>query len=81
MPTVVAIVDFAFEPAQVSIAAGSEVTWSHAGRAPHTVTFDDGTDSGQLDGGDTYSRTFAQAGTYDYHCAIHPTMTGTVTVD
>jgi plastocyanin len=43
------------------------------------VTFDDGVASPtQSDG--TYSRTFAAAGTYTYHCTVHPSMTGTITV-
>jgi plastocyanin len=47
----------------------------------HTVTFDDGSaDSGNLAPGSTFDHTFATAGTFAYHCAIHSSMHGTVTV-
>jgi hypothetical protein len=51
--------------------------------APHTVTSTSGPakiDSPQLNKGDTFSYTFTKAGTYQYDCAVHPDMTGTVTV-
>ena len=31
--------------------------------------------------GDTYSFTFTAAGTYPYHCSIHPNMVGTIVID
>ena len=79
--TAVSIVDFAFQPASIEVPAGSTVTWTNAGAAPHTVTADDGSfDSGQLKPGATFSQTFSTPGTYTYHCEIHPQMTGTVVV-
>jgi hypothetical protein len=45
------------------------------------VTADGGAfDSGNLATGQTFSQTFSAAGTFAYHCNIHPQMTGTVTV-
>jgi plastocyanin len=77
----VSIVDFAFQPASVEIATGGTVTWTNTGQAPHTVTADDGSfDSGTLSPGTTFSQTFATAGTFTYHCNIHPQMTATVIV-
>jgi len=77
----VSIVDFAFQPASVEIATGGTVTWTNTGQAPHTVTADDGSfDSGTLSPGATFSQTFATAGTFTYHCNIHPQMTATVIV-
>jgi plastocyanin len=77
----VSIVDFAFQPGSVEVAAGGTVTWTNTGQAPHTVTADDGSfDSGQLAPGASFSQTFNTAGTFTYHCSIHPQMTGTVTV-
>lgn len=73
------IVDNGFDPGDVEVAAGETVEWVHTGNAGHTVTFEDGEDSGSLSGGDTYSRTFDETGEYPYACAIHPTMQGTVT--
>jgi plastocyanin len=79
--TAVSIVDFAFQPASIEVAAGSTVTWTNTGAAPHTVTADNGAfDSGQLKPGATFSQTFTTPGTYTYHCEIHPQMTGTVVV-
>jgi plastocyanin len=72
---------FAFNPATITIPAGSTVTWTNSDSATHTITADDGTwDSGAVANGKTYSRTFDTAGTYKYHCAVHPSMTGTVIV-
>jgi plastocyanin len=77
----VSIVDFAFQPASVEVAAGSTVTWTNSGAAPHTVTADNGAfDSGQLAPGASFSQTFDTAGTFTYHCEIHPQMTATITV-
>jgi plastocyanin len=80
--TSVAIRGFAFDPPATSVAVGSEITWTNADPAPHTVTADDGSfDSGPMDPGRTFSATFDQPGTIPYHCTIHPTMTGAVTVE
>ena len=77
----VEIVDFAFQPATLTVPAGTTVTWTNAGSAPHTVTADDGSfDSGQLDSGATFQQTFDTAGTFSYFCAIHPRMQATVIV-
>jgi plastocyanin len=73
----VSIVDFAFEPAALRVAAGDTVTWTNDGLAPHTVT-GDFADSGVLDPGQTFSHTFDSEGTFDYFCAVHPDMVGSV---
>jgi plastocyanin len=81
MTTPVSIQDFFFSPANVSVQAGSTVTWVNEGNVPHTVTSDDGQfDSGVLMPGDSYTVVFKGRGTITYHCAIHPSMTGSVTV-
>jgi plastocyanin len=75
------IVDFAFDPAAVEVPVGGTVTWTNGGGAPHTATADDGSfDSRRLQPGESFSQTFGTAGTFPYHCDIHPQMTGTVTV-
>jgi plastocyanin len=77
----VSIVDFAFDPGSVAVDAGGTVTWTNQGPSAHTVTADDGSfDSGTMNAGDTYSFTFMSAGTFSYHCAIHPNMVGSVAV-
>jgi plastocyanin len=76
------IVEFAFGPDAVTIPAGTSVTWTNEEiGVPHTSTADDGAwDSGTLAEGEAFSHTFTDAGTFAYHCSIHPSMTGSVTV-
>jgi len=76
----VSIVDFAFKPDAVTVKAGTTVTWTNHGRT-HTVTADAGSfDSGHISSGGTFSMTFKKAGTYAYHCSIHPSMVAQVVV-
>jgi plastocyanin len=77
----VAIVDVAYQPGSIKIQAGDTVTWTNTGTTPHTVTADDGSvDSGSLAPRASFSHTFPAAGLFTYHCAIHPQMTGAVTI-
>jgi plastocyanin len=77
----VAIANFAFDPADVEVAAGTTVTWTNNDGTPHRVKAnDDSFDSDDMSQGDTFEHTFDTAGTFDYICAIHPSMKGTVTV-
>jgi plastocyanin len=77
---------FAFKPLSVEVKAGGKVTWTNKDGAPHTTTSGkpgakDGRWDGQLAASNgTFSFTFAQAGTYDFFCAIHTSMTGQVVV-
>jgi len=77
----VSIANFAFAPASMTVAVGTTVTWTNTDSAGHTVTAADGSfKSDKLGTGATFSQTFAKAGTYAYHCSIHSSMTGTITV-
>ena len=77
----VVIQGMAFGPASLAVAAGTTVTFANQDSVPHTVTSDDGLfDTGQLSPGQSAQLTFTGAGTYPYHCAIHPSMTGVLTV-
>jgi len=79
--TAVMISGFAFDPDPIEITAGTTVTWTNMDSTDHTVTFDEGDDdSGNLANGATYEETFDTAGTFTYHCNIHSSMHGTVTV-
>ncbi len=79
--TQVAISNFAFNSADLHVAAGTTVTWTNNDTAPHTVTADDASfTSVTLNKGDTYSKTFATPGTYPYHCIIHTMMKADVVV-
>ena len=78
----VTIQNFAFSPKTLTVAPGTTVMWTNKDSAPHTVTSDSGSTlaSGDLSQGKSYTHTFTKAGTYAYHCAIHPYMHGTVIV-
>lgn len=83
---VVVIRDFAFHPQELTVSAGTEVTWINCespGGASHTATSDAGIwDSGLLgpDGSAVFRRTFQEEGTFDYHCTPHPFMQAQVQV-
>lgn len=80
-----------YTPAHDSVAVGSTLTWTwsscsgdgYGGStcASHSVQFDDGGESSDIQDSGTFSRTFATAGTYTYHCAVHgAAMAGTIVV-
>ena len=78
--TAAEIKGFAY-PADLAVAAGGSVTWTNADSAPHTVTFDDDTcASGSIGPGASVTVRYDVAGTFAFHCAIHPRMTGTLVV-
>ncbi len=67
-----------FQPSSITITAGSIVVWTDNSDAPHTVTSDAGAPSAfnttqNVTQGKTFALQFNQAGTYHYHCNIHPT--------
>jgi plastocyanin len=79
-----------YSPGAKTVAAGATVQWAwntctgdaYSGQTcvSHSVTFDDGATSPTQDQG-TYQRTFATAGVYTYHCAVHgAAMAGSITV-
>jgi plastocyanin len=75
------ITNFAFAPSAVTIPAGSTLTWTNHDEEPHTVAAGDGSfHSPGMGAGATYSFLFANPGTFDYVCSIHPFMHGTVVV-
>ncbi len=75
----VEISGFAFTPSTLTIAKGTTVTWTQKDAAPHTVT-SSAFDSGTLNAGQTYSRTFDEIGSFDYRCNFHQSMTGKIIV-
>lgn len=75
------IQDFSFAPPTLGTTAGTKLTWTNSGPSNHTVTANDGSfDSGTIQLNGSFSFTPTKAGTYAYHCSIHPTMTGTLVV-
>ena len=80
--TEVKISNFTFNPPQVTVKAGSTVTWSNDDDIPHTVTSTTlAFKSAALDTDQKFSFTFATPGTYKYFCSLHPHMTGTIVVE
>jgi plastocyanin len=79
----VTISNFSFSPADITVKKGATVTWTNQDSTAHTVMETDGKDgpkSQDLNQGQTYSFTYNTVGTFAYHCSVHPSMTGTVTV-
>ena len=86
------IIDFQFVPQSVTVNLGDTVQWTNQGPSIHTTTSDTGVwDSGamapgqsfgygSMASGQSFSRIFGTAGTFTYHCTIHPFMTGSVIV-
>ena len=79
--TVVEIHNMKFNPANLTVTAGTKVTWVNQDESPHTVT-DKGKvfRSAALDTKDSFSYTFAAPGEFTYFCTIHPMMVGKIVV-
>jgi plastocyanin len=77
----VSIQNYMFAPATLSVPVGTTVTWTNNDTVVHTSTSDVSVwDSGPITPGQSYSYTFSRAGTFTYHCMIHPYMHGTIVV-
>jgi len=77
----IVIKKFMFNPMDVTVPAGTDVTWENQDGEPHTVVSLSGDFRSQaLDEKDNFSHRFDQPGTYKYICSIHPKMVGTITV-
>src|SRR5271169_4669346 len=78
---VVTIDNFTFGPPEMTVAVGTTVKWVNHDDIPHTVVEKNKAfRSKALDTDDTYSFTFASAGTFDYFCGLHPHMVGKIIV-
>jgi plastocyanin len=78
----VSIQNFSFKPANITIKRGTRVIWINKDTTQHTATANNARsfDSGPLGPGRRFSHTFKRAGKKAYHCEIHPSMKGSVTV-
>jgi plastocyanin len=77
----ITIDNFTFTPKELTVAVGTTVRWVNHDDIPHTVVEKKTTfRSKALDTDDSYSFTFASAGTFDYFCGLHPHMVGQVIV-
>jgi plastocyanin len=79
--TMIKIDNFAFAPADVTITAGTTVTWKNGDGEVHRVQEDhNGFSSAALDTDDSFSHTFTRPGIYHYFCSVHPYMVGKIVV-
>jgi|GEM_PF-890415 len=77
----VAIYQYMFHPAVMTIPVGTTVTWTNYDPFAHTSTSDTGVwNSGSINPGASYQYTFNTPGTFPYHCMIHPFMHGVIIV-
>jgi uncharacterized protein (TIGR03118 family) len=80
-PVAVNISNFAFAPPTLTIAAGTQVTWTNQDTAAHNVVADNGSfGSSGLQLNQKFSQSFSTPGTYPYRCSIHPFMQGKIVV-
>jgi plastocyanin len=87
-PLEIDIASHAFAPQNAQIYQGDSVVFTWRGPdTNHSATGDDfDTDAGKPPAtilhttGDTYAVTFNKLGTFNYHCKVHPSMTGAITV-
>ena len=78
----VQIDQFTFAPQQVTVKAGTTVTWTNDDDVPHTVASSTKLfKSKTLDTKDRFSFTFTTPGIYEYFCSLHPHMTGAIVVE
>jgi plastocyanin len=78
----VTIVNFDYQPDQLSVPLGTTITWTNTSDRPHTVTDRGGTfDTDPILPGATATVTFSTPGTYHVFCRINPSkMNGIITV-
>jgi len=77
----VKIANFTFNPPQLTVKAGTTVTWTNEDDIPHTVVSPPSVRSKPMDTDQKFSFTFTTPGTYKYFCSLHPHMTGTIVVE
>ena len=77
----VSIKDFSFEPSAITAKVGDTITFSNTGGTAHNATLDaGGCKTPDIQPGTAHGLQFTVAGTYPFHCSIHPQMKGTITV-
>lgn len=75
----ISIQNFAFNPATLTVAKGTTITWINNDSAPHQIKADT-FNSESLGKGQKFSFTFNETGAFDYTCGIHPSMKGKIIV-
>jgi len=73
--------NFAFQPARLVVSPGTRLIWTNIDSVQHTVASTKGAWSSKvLDTSRQFARVFGKAGTFPYHCSIHPFMHGMIVV-
>lgn len=67
-------------PTSITVKKGTQITWTNRDNQVHTVVGSGGIESGNVQGGQSWSKTFDTVGSFDYHCGVHPAMQGTINV-
>lgn len=74
------IINFSFNPAELTVTTGTKVTWTNNDNASHQIKSDTFS-SELLSKGQSFSYTFDDKGSYNYHCSVHPSMIGKIIVE
>lgn len=78
----VEIEDSAFAPADLTIQVGESITFTNKDSSVHTATAVHGEfNTGSIEADESVTITFEEAGSFDYYCFFHESMTGTITVE
>lgn len=75
----VTVADFAFDPAEITVAEGDTIEWVNKDVVAHTATVKDGWEV-MLEPGTSGTHVAEADDTVDYYCRFHPNMTGKITV-
>jgi plastocyanin len=78
----VTISNFKFSPGTITVKSGTKVAVTNNDSTAHTATSDDGSsfNTGDIDPGSSKTITVSKAGSFSYHCSIHPFMHGKLVV-
>lgn len=78
----VKIENFTYNPQQITVKVGTTITWVNHDDIPHTVTSSHQAFKSQvIDTDEKFIFTFSTPGTFQYFCALHPHMTGSIVVE
>lgn len=72
------ISNFAFDPTNISVKAGTVVTFTNTDGTNHTITANNGSFDKEIADGQSVEVTISTTGTVSYYCKIHPSMKGTI---
>jgi plastocyanin len=77
----IVIKNYAFSPSTMTVPKGTVVTWTNSDGVGHSSTSDNGNwDTGIIQTGGSATARFDSAGTFSYHCSVHPMMKASITV-